>query len=91
MSVVVFYSSVSGSLEVKKRQERIMSVLSSKKIKYRAVDITQNPEDKDLMRKIANNPKALPPQIANESTYCGDYEAFENAIEVEQLEEFLKL
>lgn len=46
-------------------------MLSSKKIKYRAVDITQNPEDKDLMRKIANNPTALPPQIANESTYCG--------------------
>ncbi|RVE55990.1 hypothetical protein OJAV_G00231850 [Oryzias javanicus] len=91
MSVVVFYASVSGSLEVKKRQERIMSVLSSKKINFRAVDITQNSEDKDLMRKIANNSKAMPPQIANGSNYCGDYEAFENAIEVEQLEEFLKM
>ncbi|XP_004083741.1 SH3 domain-binding glutamic acid-rich-like protein 3 [Oryzias latipes] len=91
MSVTVFYASVSGSLEVKKRQERINSVLSSKKIAYKSIDITQKPEHKDLMRKIANNPTAMPPQIANGSNYCGDFEAFENAIEVGKLEEFLKI
>lgn len=68
-----------------------MSVLDSKRIKYELVDITQSSEDKDLMRRIAGNPSALPPQICNGDVYCGDSVAFENAIETEQLESFLKL
>ncbi|KAM4521530.1 SH3 domain-binding glutamic acid-rich-like protein 3 [Odontesthes bonariensis] len=91
MPVILFYSSVSGSLELKKNQERIMSVLTSKKIPFKAVDIAQNSEDKDLMRQKAGNPTALPPQLCNGDVYCGDFDAFENAIEMEQLEEFLKL
>ncbi|KAM4712635.1 SH3 domain-binding glutamic acid-rich-like protein 3 [Anableps anableps] len=91
MSVTVYMASVSGSLELKKNQERIFSVLSSKKIPYKTVDITQNSEDKDLMRKKAGNPSALPPQIFNGDVYCGDFAAFENAIEMEDLEKFLKL
>ncbi|CAG5928116.1 SH3 domain-binding glutamic acid-rich-like protein 3 [Menidia menidia] len=91
MSVILFYSSVSGSTTMKKNQERIMSVLTSKDIPFKAVDIAQNSEDKDLMRKRAGNSKALPPQICNGDVYCGDYDAFENAIEMEKLEEFLKL
>ncbi|XP_013874385.1 SH3 domain-binding glutamic acid-rich-like protein 3 [Austrofundulus limnaeus] len=91
MSVILYYASVSSSVELKKKQERIMSVLTSKKISYKAVDITQNAQDKDLMRKKAGNPAAMPPQICNGDVYCGDFEAFENAIECEELEKFLKL
>ncbi|XP_072218022.1 SH3 domain-binding glutamic acid-rich-like protein 3 [Leuresthes tenuis] len=91
MSVILFYSSVSGSLELKKNQERIMSVLTSKRIPFKAVDIAQNSDDKDLMRQRAGDPTALPPQLCNGDAYCGDFAAFENAIEMEQLEEFLKL
>ncbi|XP_023275901.1 SH3 domain-binding glutamic acid-rich-like protein 3 [Seriola lalandi dorsalis] len=91
MPLTLFFSSVSGSLELKKNQDRIFFVLESKKIPFEAVDISQNPEHKDLMRKRAGNPKALPPQLCNGDIYCGDIAAFENAIEMEQLEEFLKL
>ncbi|XP_071335179.1 SH3 domain-binding glutamic acid-rich-like protein 3 [Trachinotus anak] len=91
MPLKVFFSSVSGSLEMKKNQDRIFSVLGSKKIPFEAVDISQNSEDKDLMRKRAGNPTALPPQICNGDVYCGDITAFDNAIEMEQLEQFLKL
>lgn len=61
----------SFSFQVKKNQERIFSVLTSKKIAFKQVDITQNTEDKNLMRKKANNPTALPPQIFNGDVYCG--------------------
>ncbi|MEQ2316576.1 hypothetical protein AMECASPLE_033860 [Ameca splendens] len=71
MGVIIYMASVSSSLELKKNQERIFSVLSSKKIPFKAVDITQNSEDKDVMRKKAGNPKALPPQIFNGDAYCG--------------------
>ncbi|XP_035534782.1 SH3 domain-binding glutamic acid-rich-like protein 3 [Morone saxatilis] len=87
----VFYTSVSSSLEIKKHQEKIFLILDGKKIQYKPVDIAQNSEDKDLMRKIAGNPTALPPQICKGDVYCGDYTAFENAVEMEQLEAFLKL
>ncbi|XP_026174566.1 SH3 domain-binding glutamic acid-rich-like protein 3 [Mastacembelus armatus] len=91
MSLKVFFTSVSSSVQIKKNQDRIFSVLESKKIPFKAVDISQKAEDKDLMRKIAKNPTALPPQICNGDVYCGDIDAFENAIEAEQLEAFLKL
>ncbi|XP_061602333.1 SH3 domain-binding glutamic acid-rich-like protein 3 [Cololabis saira] len=91
MPVIVFYTSVSGSLELKKNQERVMSVLTSLKIPFEAVDISQNSDDKDLMRKRAGDKTALPPQICNGDVYCGDFAAFENAIEMEQLEKFLRV
>lgn len=91
MSLKVFYASASGNLEMKKRQERIFSVLDSKGIEYERVDITQDSCLKDSMRKIAGNPTALPPQICNGDVYCGDSAAFEEAIEMEQLESFLKV
>uniref|UniRef100_A0A8C4ECA7 Uncharacterized protein n=1 Tax=Dicentrarchus labrax TaxID=13489 RepID=A0A8C4ECA7_DICLA len=67
----VFYTSVSSSLEIKKHQEKIFLILDGKKIQYKPVDISQNSEDKDLMRKIAGNPTALPPQICKGNVYCG--------------------
>ncbi|KAF3702785.1 40S ribosomal protein S12 [Channa argus] len=60
---------------IKKDQEDIMSILKSKKIAFKAVDISQNPQDRDLMRKIAGNPAALPPQICKGDVYCGLYKS----------------
>ncbi|XP_067337963.1 SH3 domain-binding glutamic acid-rich-like protein 3 [Channa argus] len=91
MSLTVYFTSVSSSLKIKKDQEDIMSILKSKKIAFKAVDISQNPQDRDLMRKIAGNPAALPPQICKGDVYCGDATEFREAIELETLEAFLKL
>lgn len=59
------------ALQIKKDQDRIFSVLTSKKIPFKSVDISQNSEDKDLMRNRAGNAAALPPQICNGNVYCG--------------------
>uniref|UniRef100_UPI0037E8F659 SH3 domain-binding glutamic acid-rich-like protein 3 isoform X1 n=2 Tax=Semicossyphus pulcher TaxID=241346 RepID=UPI0037E8F659 len=91
MPVKVFYASVSGCRQMKKKQDRIFSILNSKSIPYEVVDIAQCVASKDLMREMAGNPTALPPQICNGDTYCGDFDSFEAAIEAEQLEEFLKI
>lgn len=58
-------------LQLKKHQDRIFNVLDSKKISYEVVDISQNPKDKDFMREMAGDSKALPPQICNGDVYCG--------------------
>ncbi|XP_040015924.1 SH3 domain-binding glutamic acid-rich-like protein 3 [Gasterosteus aculeatus] len=91
MSIKVFYTSVTSSREIKKTQQKIFDILDSKKINYDALDISQEVKVKDLMRELAGDPTALPPQIFNGNNYCGDYKAFDNAIEEESLEKFLKL
>lgn len=56
---------------MKKNQQRIFSVLTSKKIQFEVVDISVSDADKALMRERAGNPTALPPQICNGEVYCG--------------------
>ncbi|KAM9339121.1 SH3 domain-binding glutamic acid-rich-like protein 3 [Symphorus nematophorus] len=91
MTIKVFYTSVSSNLEIKKQQQRISFVLESKKIAFDLVDISVCDSAKALMRETAGNPTALPPQICNGDVYCGDFTAFENAVENDELETFLKL
>ncbi|XP_023154228.1 SH3 domain-binding glutamic acid-rich-like protein 3 [Amphiprion ocellaris] len=90
MSLTLFYTSVSSSVQIKKSQDKIKAVLESLKIPFIMVDIAQSSEDRETMRRICGNPTALPPQLAHGDVYCGDFAAFENAIEEERLEEFLK-
>jgi hypothetical protein len=43
------------------------------------------------MREGVGNVKALPPQIANDETYCGDFDLFLAAAQKNELEDFLKM
>ncbi|XP_029966597.1 SH3 domain-binding glutamic acid-rich-like protein 3 [Salarias fasciatus] len=90
MTLTVYYSSVSGSTKMRKEQDRIFSILDSQKIYYIKVDISQSSDDKDKMRKLASDKTALPPQICNGDSYCGDYAAFDAAVDNEQLKSFLQ-
>ncbi|XP_036447489.1 SH3 domain-binding glutamic acid-rich-like protein 3 [Colossoma macropomum] len=91
MSIVVYFSSAGGSREVKRQQNEIFHFLDGKKIIYRTLDITQSSDLKDEMRKKVGNPLAMPPQVFNGDKYCGDYQAFFNAIEDGKPETFFKL
>ncbi|CAK1603997.1 unnamed protein product [Parnassius mnemosyne] len=103
MVVKVYMSGISGNKEVKKRQQRVLMILDSKNIKYEIIDITEpgRETDKDFMQNNAKsnggtvsdpNPRSpLPPQLFNDEEYCGDYDQFDMANEVDTLEQFLKL
>ncbi|XP_018584276.1 SH3 domain-binding glutamic acid-rich-like protein 3 [Scleropages formosus] len=91
MSIIIYYSSVSGSRDLKQQQSAIFQYLDSKKIKYEAVDISASNSAKEDMRRKTGNPSALPPQVFNKGVYCGDYSKFSEAVEDEKVEEFLKL
>uniref|UniRef100_UPI00397FBC39 hypothetical protein n=1 Tax=Salmonella sp. s51228 TaxID=3159652 RepID=UPI00397FBC39 len=84
----VYYSSVSGNIEIKKNQDRIFSVLDSKKISYIKHDIAANEELKAKMKEIAKKTEAIAPQICNGDKYCGSFEDFEYAIEEGDLDKF---
>ncbi|XP_041462181.1 SH3 domain-binding glutamic acid-rich-like protein 3 [Lytechinus variegatus] len=89
--ITYYYTSVSSNLEIKKHQQKIDMILSSKKIDFDKVDISTDAEAKNKMRELAGDPKALPPQLCNGDTYLGDFSAFDAAVEAEEIEEFLKL
>ncbi|XP_020816407.1 SH3 domain-binding glutamic acid-rich protein homolog isoform X2 [Drosophila serrata] len=103
MVLKVYVSGMSGNKEVKKRQQRVLMILDSKNIQYDTVDITEpgKESEKELMQnKSTSNggtvsdpdPRhPLPPQLFNDDEYCGDYDAFDMANEIDTLEVFLKL
>ncbi|XP_058053626.1 retinitis pigmentosa 1-like 1 protein isoform X1 [Anopheles bellator] len=103
MVVKVYISGMSGNKEVKKRQQRVTMIMDSKHIEYSIIDITEPGQEgeKDFMQTNAQhkgctisdpNPRhALPPQLFNDTEYCGDYDDFDLANEVDSLEVFLKL
>lgn len=86
-----YYTSVTGNLETKKNQQKIEMILDAKKIEYQKFDVAADEAAKQRMRDISGNPKALPPQLCNGNQYCGDFDAFDEALESDQLYEFLKL
>ncbi|XP_017788109.1 PREDICTED: SH3 domain-binding glutamic acid-rich protein homolog isoform X1 [Habropoda laboriosa] len=96
MVVKIYISGISGNKEVKKRQQRVLMILDSKNVEYETIDITEPGKemDKEFMQSnsIARDSKyPLPPQIFNEDEYCGDYEDFDLANEIDELEDFLKV
>ncbi|XP_063219081.1 SH3 domain-binding glutamic acid-rich protein homolog [Bacillus rossius redtenbacheri] len=96
MVIKVYISGISGNKEVKKHQQRVLMILDSKNIDYVTVDITEpgKEDEKELMQQKSNPKDAkhpLPPQLFNDENYCGDYEDFDLANEVDELEKFLKL
>lgn len=78
-------------------------ILDSKNIKYEVIDISEPglEEQKDFMQANSTSNGAtasdltprhpLPPQLFNDKDYCGDYDQFELANEIDNLEVFLKL
>ncbi|XP_012944934.1 SH3 domain-binding glutamic acid-rich-like protein 3 [Aplysia californica] len=89
--VTLYISSVVSNMEVRKQQQRIKDVLSGKKIEFDEVDVSADRENLTRMREVVGDDKALAPQIANGDSYCGNYEAFDMAVEDGALNEFLKV
>lgn len=91
MGVKLYYSSVTASRTIKSQQSDVIRILDSKGIKYELIDISQGGELRDEMRNKAGDPTAVPPQLFNEDQYCGNFEMFEEAVEEDTVEQFLKL
>ena len=89
-AIKVYWASVSSNLELKKNQQRIKMVLESKNVPFEYLDICTVANAKDEMREICG-PKSSAPQIVNNGKYCGDYNKFDEAVENENLDQFLLL
>jgi len=96
----IFISTTPGSLERKKMMERTVNVIKglSQRMDYtvETVDIAdlENKEAKEFMLsngKSDSKGSVAAPQIFNGETLCGNYEDFDEALEDDQLKEFLRL
>lgn len=97
MGIKVFITNISSSTDIKKKQRELLQTLESLKIEFETVDISDpsKEEEKKFMRansKPAQEGKVpLPPQVFKDDDYCGDFDAFSEALEDNALYEFLKL
>ena len=99
-SNIIVYVSRSANMDVKRRQIAARLWLENKDIEYEEIDISapENEDKKQFLMKRATTSKsdgssshALTPQFFNGDVYCGNYQDFDEAIENETLEEFLRL
>ncbi|XP_048767542.1 SH3 domain-binding glutamic acid-rich-like protein 3 [Ostrea edulis] len=91
MTIKFYMTTVATNREIYIKQNRIKLILDGKKIPYEEIDLSKNQEVREEMRARAGIPDLLPPQIFNGDTYCGDFQAFDDANEDGRLLEFLQL
>jgi len=90
-SLVVYWSSVSGSLVTKRQQQHIFDALQAHRIPYQAVDVASTPDSgavKAMLREQSPRGIALP-QLWVQGKYRADYAAFVDALEGDYLGEEL--
>ena len=59
------------STQIKKRQQRIRTVLEAQKLPFDVIDVAQDDVALEKMRELVGNEEALAPQIANGDECCG--------------------
>ncbi|CAM5140347.1 unnamed protein product [Eretmochelys imbricata] len=90
-TIRVYYTSVTGSRQVKQKQAEVTRILDINKTKYELIDVSLSEQLLQEMRAKAGNPNAIPPQIFNGDDYCGDFEMLYEATENEEVWKFLKM
>jgi len=86
---VVYYSSATSDLTVKKHQTSLKNLLDNKKTQYEERDLAQM--DKTTRDQVYANAgsKVIPLVFVNDK-YVGDYEALQGLEEDEKLDEVLR-
>jgi len=91
MTIIVYTTSVTFKKELHTQQNHIETVLRAKQLDFQIIDIATDAGKKDEMREKMGDETAVAPQIFNGDQYCGDYKAFQQAVEEEIVLSFLKL
>jgi len=95
--ICVYMTSVSSKLQISKQQRAILDFLDARGIDYRPVDMCANLKARgQMLEKLPEDSKPegkqiLPPQVFNGEDYCGDYEQFFDAREMDLIYSFFKL
>ena len=94
MTIIVYTTSISCNKTLVSNQLKILEFLRLKQIDHEEIDLSINTEARSFMIEKMPQDKqenALPPQVFNDSIYCGDYDNFFNAQEMRCPYTFFKL
>jgi len=95
MVVKVYISNATIYTAAKKNQQQVLWLLSGLKIDHEVVDVGDSilEDEKEFLSEHGQPNKdglVLTPQIFNDEELCGDYNAFQLALENEELFQFLR-
>lgn len=84
-------TTIASQPALRRRQEYILRILQVKKISYTAYDLASDEEAKRLWKRKAPTDKPEIPAILVGGKYPGTFEDFEDAVEHDELDIFLRL
>ncbi|KAH6916871.1 hypothetical protein BKA70DRAFT_1250837 [Coprinopsis sp. MPI-PUGE-AT-0042] len=87
----LFLTTIASQPVLRKRQEYILRILQSKKIPFSSYDLASDPDAKRLWRRKAPADKQQLPGLLVGYQFVGTFDAFEDAVEHDELDIFLKL
>jgi len=89
--IQVFLTTIASQPVLRKRQEYILRILQTKKIPFTSYDLASDEDAKRLWKRKAPLDKQQLPGILVGGRYPGDFDAFEEAVEYDELDVFLRL
>ncbi|KAH9837155.1 uncharacterized protein C8Q71DRAFT_588006 [Rhodofomes roseus] len=89
--IQLFLTTIVSSTQLRQRQEYILRILQVKKIPFTSYDLASDEDAKKLWRRKAPKDKQQIPGILIGGEYPGDFSAFEEAVEFNELDQFLRL
>jgi len=89
--IQVFLTTIASQPVLRKRQEYILRILQTKKIPFTSYDLASDEDAKRLWKRKTPLDKQQLPGILVGGRYPGDFDAFEEAVEYDELEIFLRL
>ncbi|GMR53658.1 hypothetical protein PMAYCL1PPCAC_23853, partial [Pristionchus mayeri] len=96
-NIKVYITTITANTEIRKQVQRTVMILEGLRIPFKAIDITKPgmEEERAFMKEKAINARTkgpiLPPQFFIDDNYVGNYLDFEESVEEDKLEQFLKL
>ncbi|XP_078398589.1 SH3 domain-binding glutamic acid-rich-like protein 3 [Cetorhinus maximus] len=91
MVITVYYTTITSTSALERNQKKIIDMLDALHIPYNLLDLAADGNLLAVMRDKVGDCKAMVPQVFNGDQYCGDYTAFEQAMENEKVKEFFKV
>jgi len=89
--IQLFLTTISLAPVLRQQQEYILRVLQVKKVPFTSYDLASDEEAKKLWKRKAPLDKQQLPGILIGGTFPGTFDRFEEAVETETLDEFLRL
>ncbi|TFK56954.1 hypothetical protein OE88DRAFT_1722014 [Heliocybe sulcata] len=89
--IQVFLTTIASQPALRQRQELLLRILQVKKIPYHAYDLASDEDAKKLWRRKAPANKQQLPGILVGGSFPGGFDEFEDAVEHDELDIFLRL